>query len=52
MIVASQIGMQLGLIDTATGAALVAAALLSVLVYPVIALSLSANSVLLRAPLT
>ncbi len=40
VIVASQIGMELGLIDTATGAALVAAALLSVLVYPVIALSL------------
>jgi Kef-type K+ transport system membrane component KefB len=36
-VVASDIGMQLGLLSAATGAALIAAAVLSVLVYPVAA---------------
>jgi Kef-type K+ transport system membrane component KefB len=43
VVVATQIGMELGLLSRATGAALVAAALLSVLVYPLVALSLLAK---------
>jgi Kef-type K+ transport system membrane component KefB len=42
-IVASQIGVQLGLLSRATGAGLIAAALVSVLVYPLIALTLLAG---------
>jgi Kef-type K+ transport system membrane component KefB len=41
LVVAGQIGMELGLITTATGAALVAAGLLSVLLFPLAALTLS-----------
>jgi Kef-type K+ transport system membrane component KefB len=40
LVVGSQLGMELGLISAATGAALVAAGLLSVLVFPLAALSL------------
>jgi Kef-type K+ transport system membrane component KefB len=39
IVAASQIGMEIGVIDRATGAALVAAGLLSVMVFPLIALS-------------
>lgn len=41
IVVASQIGMELGKIDQATGAALVAAGMLSVLLFPLAALSVS-----------
>jgi Kef-type K+ transport system membrane component KefB len=40
IVAASMIGIELGLIDEATGAALIAAGLLSVLVFPLLALSL------------
>jgi Kef-type K+ transport system membrane component KefB len=40
VVVAAQIGMELGLIGAATGAALVAAALLSVLLFPLAALTI------------
>ncbi len=40
IVVASEIGMQLGLLDRATGAALIAAGLLSVLVFPLLAVTL------------
>ena len=40
IVAASQIGLELGLITKATGAALIAAGLLSVLIFPIIALTL------------
>ena len=40
IVAASQIGLELGLITKATGAALIAAGLLSVLIFPIIALAL------------
>src|SRR5207244_11176146 len=40
IVAASQIGLQLGLITKATGAALIAAGLLSVLIFPILALAL------------
>ena len=40
IVAASQIGMELGLITKATGAALIAAGLLSVLIFPLLALTL------------
>jgi Kef-type K+ transport system membrane component KefB len=40
IVVATQIGLELGLVDQATGAALVAAGLLSVMIFPLIALTL------------
>ena len=43
LVVAAQIGLELGLITAATGAALVAAGLLSVLLFPLAALTLSAE---------
>src|SRR6266516_225723 len=44
IVAASQIGMELGLITKATGAALIAAGLLSVLIFPIIALTLLRRS--------
>ncbi len=44
IVAASQIGMELGLITKATGAALIAAGLLSVLIFPIIALTLLLRS--------
>lgn len=44
IVVATQIGMELGLVDQATGAALVAAGLLSVMIFPLIALTLLRRS--------
>jgi hypothetical protein len=40
IVAASQIGTELGLITKATGAALIAAGLLSVLIFPLLALSI------------
>jgi predicted Kef-type K+ transport protein len=40
IVAASQIGLELGLITKATGAALIAAGLLSVLIFPLLALTL------------
>jgi len=44
IVAASQIGLELGLITKATGAALIAAGLLSVLIFPIIALTLLRSS--------
>ena len=44
IVAASQIGLQLGLITRATGAALIAAGLLSVLIFPILALTLLRQS--------
>ncbi len=44
IVAASQIGLELGLITKATGAALIAAGLLSVLIFPIIALTLLRRS--------
>jgi len=40
IVAASMIGLELGLLDQATGAALIAAGLLSVLLFPVLALTI------------
>ena len=44
IVAASQIGMELGLLSRATGAALITAGLLSVILFPIIALTLLASS--------
>ena len=44
IVAASQIGLELGLITKATGAALIAAGLLSVLIFPIIALTILRRS--------
>lgn len=44
IVVATQIGLELGLVDQATGAALVAAGLLSVMIFPLMALTLLRRS--------
>jgi Kef-type K+ transport system membrane component KefB len=50
IVAASQIGLELGLITKATGAALIAAGLLSVLIFPIIALTLLRRSEPLSTP--
>jgi Kef-type K+ transport system membrane component KefB len=57
IVAASMIGIELGLLDEATGAALVAAGLLSVLLFPLIALTIlrrseTASAELARAPVS
>ena len=57
IVAASMIGVELGLLDEATGAALVAAGLLSVLLFPLIALTIlrrrdAASAAVMPAPLT
>ncbi len=50
IVAASQIGLALGLITKATGAALIAAGLLSVLIFPIIALTLLRQSEPISTP--
>jgi len=50
IVAASQIGLELGLITKATGAALIAAGLLSVLIFPIIALTLLRQSEPISTP--
>ncbi len=50
IVAASQIGLELGLITKATGAALIAAGLLSVLIFPIIALTLLRRAELAPVP--
>jgi Kef-type K+ transport system membrane component KefB len=50
IVAASQIGLELGLITKATGAALIAAGLLSVLIFPIIALTLLRGAELAPVP--
>ena len=50
VVVAAQIGMELGLIGAATGAALVAAGLLSVLIFPLVALTVLRGGTLSARP--
>jgi Kef-type K+ transport system membrane component KefB len=51
IVAASQIGLELGLITKATGAALIAAGLLSVLIFPIIALTLLRRAELAPVPM-
>ena len=50
IVAASQIGLELGLITKATGAALIAAGLLSVLIFPILALTLLRRSEPISTP--
>jgi len=50
IVAASQIGMELGLLSRATGAALITAELLSVILFPITALSLLRRRELSSAP--
>jgi Kef-type K+ transport system membrane component KefB len=51
IVAASQIGLELGLITKATGAALIAAGLLSVLIFPIIALTLLRRTEMAPVPM-
>src|SRR5204862_6773978 len=50
IVAASQIGLELGLITKATGAALIAAGLLSVLIFPLLALTILRHTPEVSAP--